>query len=74
MAAPTYKTQLSQAQEALAAIVSGQLESHSTLAGQFRHLSIEQLRDHIEWLEMKAQQEEAGGRRFVAFTGGGLRC
>ena len=68
MAAPTYARQLSDAQEALAAIVSGQLQSHSTLAGQFQHLSVSDLRKHIEWLETKAAQEARGNKGYVGLA------
>lgn len=65
MAAPTYATQLDEAKEALALIVAGQLESHSTLAGQFKHWTPAQLRDHVDWLEDKAREEaiDTGGTR-----------
>lgn len=72
MAAPSYQKQLEDAKEALSLIVSGQLASHSTLAGQFSHLSINDLRNHIEWLEGKDRQEKAEnagrGVSYVAFS------
>lgn len=75
MSAPTYSKQLEEAKEALSLIVSGQLESSSTLAGSFKNWTPEQMRDHIEWLEVKARQEaieDAGNRagtRYVAYAG-----
>lgn len=65
MAAPSYATQLEEAKEALALIVAGQLESHSTLAGQYKHWTPAQLREHIDWLEGKVRDEEieTGGTR-----------
>lgn len=74
MAAPTYSTQLEEAKEALALIVSGQLESHSTLAGQYKHWTPSQLRDHIDWLEDKTREEEIddsgnrAGKRQVGYA------
>ena len=74
MAAPTYAVQLDEAIEALALIVAGQLDSHSTLAGQYKHWTPEQLRDHIDWLEDKARQEDIddtgsrAGKRQVGFA------
>ncbi len=73
MAVPTYAQQLNDARTALAAIVSGQLASHSTLSGSFQHLSIDQLQKHIEWLEVKAMQERTGRKGYMALaqvTGG----
>ncbi len=75
MAAPTYSKQLDQAKEALALITAGQLESSSTLAGSFKNFTPQQMRDHIEWLEVKARQEciessdTRAGTRFVAYAG-----
>jgi hypothetical protein len=68
MAPPTYAKQLADAREALAAIVSGQLASHSTLAGSYQHLSVNDLQKHIEWLEVKASQERTGRRGYVALA------
>ena len=61
MAPPSYSKQLEDAKEALALIVAGQLESHSTLAGSFKNWSPAQMRDHIEWLEQKSRQETPCG-------------
>lgn len=75
MAVSTYSKQLDEAKEALALIVKGQLESSSTLAGSFKNWTPEQMRDHIEWLEVKARQESIdasanrAGTRYVAYAG-----
>lgn len=75
MAAPSYSKQLDEAKEALSLIVKGQLESSSTLAGSFKNWSPDQLRKHIEWLEVKARQEcietsaNRSGTRYVAYAG-----
>lgn len=57
MAAPTFSEQLTAAQEALHAVVSGKLLSHSSLSGSFTKLSPGELRDHINWLEQKVREE-----------------
>jgi hypothetical protein len=75
MAAPTYLKQLEEAKEALALIVKGQLASSSTLAGSFSNFTPEQVRTHIEWLEVKAREEclagspNRAGTRYVAYAG-----
>jgi len=73
MSVPTYSKQLDEAREALALIVKGQLASSSTLAGSFSNWTPQQMRDHIEWLEVKARQESIdgsanrAGTRYVAY-------
>lgn len=65
--ATSYRTQLEEAQEALALVVRGGIESHSTLAGTFKNWTPAAIREHIEWLEGKVRMEEDGpGRRFSA--------
>jgi hypothetical protein len=63
----SYRRQLEEAQEALALVVRGGIESHSTLAGTFKNWTPDQLRSHIDWLESKVSMEADGpGRRFSA--------
>ena len=75
MAATSWTKQLEEAKEALHLIVSGQLESSSTLAGSFKNWTPAQMRDHINWLEMKSRQEcldssdNRAGTRYVAYAG-----
>lgn len=67
--ATSYRTQLEEAQEALALVVRGGIESHSTLAGSFKNWTPDQLRAHIDWLESKVAMEMDGpGRKFSAVS------